>query len=232
MSDVAESDFLVMDAEWRRITCQTPAGAAPTSVWEADMVRLSEEHDSLMRSGRWVIGAADMLSIIGRTRYESHHSAMLAWLLDPRGKHSLGTTLLASLLRLCGRSEVSDLHLHRARAEVEVPRSDTRADIVVSAPGVTLIIENKVDAGEQERQCERLYEHFGADPGAVFVFLTPTGRAPRTATGPAREAWTTLSYKDLARLVEAALRSPTTSVNASGRSTAENYLMTLQREFV
>ena len=194
------------------------------------MGRLSDEHAGLMRRGRWSVGADDVLSIIRRARYELYHSAMLAWLLDPLGKHGLGTTLLEALLRLCGISAALDLH--RARPEIEVQRSDTRADIVVFAPGITLIIENKVDAGEQERQCDRLYAHFGADPGARFVFLTPTGRAPRTASAPGSDAWTTLSYKMLATLMDEALNHAAINALATGRFTAQNYLMTLRKEFV
>lgn len=230
MLEVAETQFDVMNAEWQGIVNRTSLESPSLSTWEADMGRLSDEHDELMRNGRWVVGDDDVLSIIRRARYETYHSAMLAWLLNPLGKHGLGTTLLEALLRLCGVGVAPDLHW--ARPEVEVPRSDTRADIVVFAPGITLIIENKVDAGEQERQCDRLYTHFGTDPGARFVFLTPTGHAPRTATEPGREAWTILSYRMLATLLDEALGHPAANASASGRSTAQNYLVTLRKEFV
>lgn len=226
---VAAADFDVMDAEWQRIMSRPSFTHAALSEWDADMGNLCREHDDLVRTGRWVVGPEDMLSIIGRARYEAHHSAMLAWLLDPLGKHGLGATLLASLLRLCGVVDRPDLH--RARPALEVQRSDTRADIVVFATGATLVIENKVNAGEQERQCDRLYEHFGIDPGAVFLFLTPTGRAPDTATGTCRDVWVRLSYKDLMRQIDEALRNPEANAGASGRLTAMNYLMTLRREF-
>ena len=231
MFDGAESLFQVMDAEWQGIVQQSPAADTNVAAWNAEMERLCREHDALARSGRWVIGSDDLLSVIGRARYEVYHSAVIAWLLNPLGKHGLGTALLEALLGECGIGAVPDLHL--ARPEVEVQRGDTRADIVVFAPGMTLVIENKVDAGEQDRQCDRLHEKFEAEPGAVFVFITPTGRAPSTATGERSNHWTNLSYRRLAELLERALDdSAAKGAATTGRATAQGYLVTLRREFV
>ncbi|MCW5880829.1 MAG: PD-(D/E)XK nuclease family protein [Anaerolineae bacterium] len=193
------------------------------------MARLSAEHDALVRDGRWVVGVDDILSIIGRSRHEAYHSAMLAWLLNPLAKHGMGAALLSRLLQRCGVEDGPSRH--RARVECEVVRGNTRADIVAFCPDVTLIVENKVDAGEQERQCDRLYEHFGNEPGAVFLYLTPDGRPPQTATGAARDAWTVLRYRDLATMLAAILPQATTGELPAGLAAAHNYLATLRREF-
>lgn len=229
MIDQLETAFRDLDSEWQSLT--TPLIVRPPADvlgWEADVTLLASEQDALVHAGRWVVGADDILSIIRRARHEAHHSAMLAWLLDPLGKHGIGTSLLDRLLRHCGVNDAPSLR--QARPALEVQRSGTRADIVVSGPGVTLVIENKVDAGEQSRQCDRLYEHFGSDPGVRFLFLTPTGRTPRTATGAARAAWAQLSYSVLADMIEDALHGPTANSSASGLSAAANYLLTIRRE--
>lgn len=206
-----------------------PRTAADVAAWEADVARLSAEHDALVRDGRWVVGVDDILSIIGRSRHEAYHSAMLAWLLNPLAKHGMGAALLARLLQRCGVEDGPSRH--RARVECEVVRGNTRADIVAFCPDVTLIVENKVDAGEQERQCDRLYEHFGNEPGAVFLYLTPDGRAPQTATGAALAIWATLRYRDFAAMLDAALHDTRANASASGLAAAQNYLATLRREF-
>ena len=165
-----------------------------------------------------------MLSILGRSRREAYHSALLAWLLNPQARHGLGPAFLNGIIRHCA-PEISFSDLHRARCELEVHRVDTRADIVVFAPQFTLVIENKVDAGEQPCQCDRLYEHFGRDPGAVFLFLSPSGRAPQTASGSAKEAFKPVRYADIARLLEQALtRSAGEGATPRGREVALNYL--------
>ena len=60
---------------------------------------------------------------------------------------------------------------------------------------LTLIIENKVDAPEQPDQCDDLYENYKDEIEPLFLFLTPDGRPPFTATTPAAQrAFKTLSW--------------------------------------
>ncbi|XXX92523.1 PD-(D/E)XK nuclease family protein [Sorangium sp. So ce204] len=111
-------------------------------------------------------------------------------------------------------------------------KGNARADVVVAGPGLCLVIENKVDAGEQPRQCDRLFESFGREPGALFVFLSPSGRAPETATGSAREAFQKVSYADIASMLRSSwARAPGKGATARGREVVSNYLATLEREF-
>ncbi len=92
------------------------------------------------------------------------------------------------------------------------------------------MIENKLDAGEQPDQCERLYWSWAAEPGDTrWVFLTPTGRPPITARSePARSAWRTMSYRDLRLIVESIVETSATSTSV-GRATALQYLAALAR---
>lgn len=224
-----EAQFLEMDTQWCAAVSRVQVERSALSAWEDHFSDMCSEHDELLQNGRWVAGSDDLLTIIRRARHEAYHSALLAWLLNPVGKHGLGISLLKSLLAHAGVNQVPDLHL--ARPALEVQRADTRADIVVFAPGCTIVLENKVNAGEQPRQCDRLVERFGADPGAVFIFLTPTGRAPLTATGLALTLWHTIGYETLFSMLTEALRTVAAPASLAGRATAENYLATLRREF-
>jgi hypothetical protein len=227
-----EAEASAADAEWQAILGRTRVARADDArVWTTEIEELAAEHDQLIRDGRWVSGPEDLLSIIGRPRREAYHSAVLAWLLDPQGRHGLGASLLRALLNACGGDIGGDLRTTLCKQEVQ--RDDTRADVVVSGPGFTLLIENKVDAGEQDRQCDRLFQQFARDPGAQFLFLTPTGRKPTTATGAAADAFRSMSYAELTRLVRGAFTlAATTGATAHGREVVSNYLATLEKEFL
>src|SRR5205823_713758 len=135
-----------------------------------------------------------------------------SWLLDPSGKHGLGSIFLKCLLTRCfPNEECSNLHAAIPRCEVYCDAG--RADIVVEGLDFTLVIENKVDSWERDRQCDDYFHAFQDWPRPLFVLLTPDGRSPSTATGEAKEAFRCLSYRDLrldlARaLVEASLSHP------------------------
>lgn len=232
MQTSAESQFLDLSAEWASILIvERQEREAKVRDWELRFLELRAEQDALLRDGKWRDGASDTLGVIGASRREAFHSSLLAWLLDPRGRHGFGVAFLASFFRRCTATPLA-ADLHRARSALEVSRGDTRADIVVTGPGFSIVIENKVDAGEQFQQCDRIYHHFGLEPGSTFVFLSPTGRAPETATGRARDAFVSLSHADIASILRDVLRdAPATQVTDRGREVAHDYLATLEREF-
>ncbi|WP_437605061.1 PD-(D/E)XK nuclease family protein [Sorangium sp. So ce834] len=219
-------------AEWRAIVAREQENrVAQVAAWDAKLAELRAEQDALLRRGHWVGGPDDLLSILGQSRQERYHSALLAWLLDPQGRHGFGAGFLEALLRRC-TAEPPTAELNRARPALEVSLGDACADVVVAGPGLCLVIENKVDAREQPLRCDRLYDSFCREPGALFVFLSPSGRAPVTATGAAREAFTPMSYAELAGMLRDALASaPGKGTTAHGREAASNYLATLEREF-
>ena len=116
-----------------------------------------------MKSGEWIIGRPDLLGIIGRSRRELDHCAVIAWLLDPRGAHGLRTHFLEELLRKAfpKAPDFPPDDLALAWTETEVTRSTSRADIVVYLPEAIVVIEAKIDADEQDEQCDRLVGDWG-----------------------------------------------------------------------
>ncbi len=81
------------------LTGSDGSGANP---WSALTVELND----LQAAGRWLPGPATTLEVTGRYEYEADHERLLAWLLDPRAAHNLGSALLAALL---GRAGVTDI---------------------------------------------------------------------------------------------------------------------------
>jgi hypothetical protein len=119
------------------------------------------------------------------------HSPFLRDLLDPDGSHGQGLLFLRSFLDLLakkltatGVSSLSDIHRHfvdpsnreewcvrTERDRINISIRNHRAELIIS-------IENKIDAGEQEKQLCR-YRNLLDDERAykrrVLVFLTPGG---------------------------------------------------------
>lgn len=199
--------------------------------------RVKSEADQLIDAGLWTSGPSDMLSVLGRQRDELMHSRLLAWLLVPTNRHGLGRKFVRALLdHLWPGEGVMATGTIRAETEVTAVGPDdagasceARADIVLYGDGMAIVIENKLDAGEQADQCDRLYWAWAGEPHETrWVFVSPTGRSPVTATAPAaRAAWRTISYGDIRTLLTAVLAENGSS--APGRATATQYLATLTR---
>ncbi len=209
----AEWDALVLGERARRV-----------ADWSQPLEVVEAECRGLVLSGRWRDGRDDLLGVIGMSRRETYHSAILAWLLTPNKRHGLGPRFLHRLLSRLG-VEANPGWLHRVRVECEVTRFETRADIVAFGADFTIIIENKVDAGEQPTQCARLYDCFSHDVAPAFVFLTPNRSPPRT-TGSADVArkFVKWGYRDLIADLDASLGGTTSQA-------VHAYRLTLAKEF-
>lgn len=221
-----ESTFADLRADWLRI--QNDAQAAMAG-WEAQLADLVAEESRLRDAGKWMHGRADYLGVIDRHRDELVHSKMLAWFLDPCARHGLGTRVLAGVLRLTHPDAPVPSRLERANVFTEVVLGERRLDIVVDAPGLYLVIENKVDADESDGQCAYYYKHVRrAD--ARFILLSSDGRTSRDTP-----EFQPLRFSQVARVLEEALRdapAPGGGGSAlSGRRIVTDYLETLRREF-
>jgi hypothetical protein len=177
-----------------------------------------------------------MLSVLGRQRDELAHSRLMGWLLVPTNRHGLGRRFLTGFLdHLWPGDDLLRSGPVFVETEVSASALDeaggaraARADIVLRGDGLTVLIENKLDAGEGLDQCERLYWAWASEPGDTrWVFLTPSGRPPITAVSEAaRSAWRTMSYGDLRAALASAIADGSGS-EATGRSTAQQYLASL-----
>jgi hypothetical protein len=195
--------------------------------WQTAFEGAAAEYVEIRARGAWVSGRADFFGVLRLGRAELTHSAMLAWLLDPDGRHGFGRRLLDHLVE----NHITDLDPASFRVrdvECEVQRLETRADIIVWGDTATIIIEVKVGAGEGLRQCDRLYERFADNPNPRFVFLTPSGRRPLTATGEAADAFVAMSFVDIRQVLDAVLAQGS---DGDGAGVAVDYVRTLREEF-
>ena len=163
----------------------------------------------------------NLFSILSIERYELKHSALIANLLDPKGSHGCGDAFLRAFFEIALKDlayPFEDCTLPHSCTEYYTgPISgDTggRIDILVKSSHYGLIIENKIYAGDQDKQLIRYdnygKEIFGAD-GYLLVYLTLYGydaSKESTATKSAEEVgYLRLSYaEDILRWLEQCAR--------------------------
>ena len=225
-----DAQFRAMEREWDEISARRTT--ALLADWRGAISKMRRQHDRLVSDGRWVTGPSDFLEIIRCARDENTHSRMLAWLLSPTGRHGLGCALARRLVEHCTVEPVPASSAVRTVTFSEW-RNDREADLVVRGEDFTLVIENKVDAQEQPRQCDDLYSNFKNEGAPLFLFLTPDGRKPSTATTPcASRAFRTLSWPEIRAMIETALNESRPPSGAAGAlDVVRNYLRTLKEQF-
>lgn len=152
----------------------------------------------------------NLFSILNIERYELKHSALIANLLDPKGSHGCGDAFLRAFFEIALKERAypfEDSTLPRSYTEYYTGpiAGDTggRIDILVKSSRYGLIIENKIYAGDQDKQLTRYdnygKETFGADK-YLLAYLTLYGydaSKESTATKSAEEVgYLRLSYAE------------------------------------
>ena len=165
----------------------------------------------------------NLFSILSIERYELKHSALIANLLDPEGSHGCGDAFLRAFFEIALKERTylfEDCTLPHSYTEYYTGpiAGDTggRIDILVESKSshYGLIIENKIYAGDQDKQLTR-YDNYGKKTfGAgryLLVYLTLFGSEASkesTATKSAEEVgYLRLSYaEDILRWLEQCAR--------------------------
>lgn len=112
---------------------------------------------------------------------ECLHSAFIAELLDPKGTHGMKDTFLKlfKIQTIDSCYNNWDFDTQHAVVHKEYSFEDGRIDILVENQGKGIIIENKIDACDQEEQLLR-YDQFGKlryhrTENYQLIYLTPDG---------------------------------------------------------
>ena len=225
-----EARIRAMERDWGEIAARRTRTLL--AEWREAMREMRRQHDRLVSDGLWLTGPSDFLDIVGRARHENTHCRILKWLLTPTARHGLGCGLVERLVAHCTGEPVS-APLPVRKVAFSEWRNDREADLVVWGRSFTLVIETKVDALEQPSQCDDLYENFKMEKAPLFLFLTPDGRKPDTATPQSSQrAFRTLSWPKIRAMLEEAMNEsrPATGV-ASAADVVGNYLRTLREQF-
>lgn len=225
-----ESEFVVADADWRLLGHAESVGdGARVDRWASEFDGMVQAQRRLEAQGSWLTGPDDLLGIVGLHRWERAHSAALGWLLDPRGAHGLGAAMLERFLQRAGLA--TEGCEEPVEVVLEAAGGNALVDVLVRSRGWTLVIEVKIDAGEQRQQAFRLWSDWRDEVTPAFIYLTPGGRETTThVTQECKEAWTLVSWRDVARDLRTLLQSPD-AATARGYGAAGQYASTLQGLF-
>jgi hypothetical protein len=168
-------------------------------------VALLSLNTSLCELNKYRARDFNLFRLLRVERYEvTTHSVVLADLLNPHGIHGQHCLFLRTFLHYCAEKfdgTFPRLHGDIATVTWFVDREKVTAyrnlDLVVSCPDLEflLVIENKIDAGEQQDQLRR-YAQWMQHQSAYFtnralIYLTPQGAPSRTI---ANGAYFCLSY--------------------------------------
>lgn len=211
--------------------CRTP----PTE--QADRSEFNPIQIDAAKLSEWLNGMAQPLAdarrgafhfdpwqVAGLGKDEVRNSAVLAWLLNPRGSHGLGDVAMLGLLddlrRFDNRFPTSCSRFCRVRVESN-PDGDrgNRVDIEIDDVHFYALIEVKLGAPEGEDQLKRYgdmsHQLAGMRPWAL-VFLTPRGAKSNTAGHHAGRVLS-ISWQQLALSVSQSLKAATANtLNSHG----------------
>lgn len=182
----------------------------------------------------------NLFDVLKIERRELQHSALLAWLLDPRGSHGLRDYFLRRFLseaaaegRERGTTDVTPLDVDGWElGDVKVATERHNIDILLidEADEFVCLIENKIGAVEHSDQLARYLitvesEYEGLSPFPIF--LTPDGMEPE-AEGDA-ERWAPLDYGKVADLIDRTLETRGSTISGSVADFLRQYARTLRR---
>jgi len=135
----------------------------------------------------------NIFQTLGLQADELSHSKIIAELLNPKGSHGRGDEFLKLFLPFAGFDDASKFE--NAKVAIERKTENGRVDILITGNQATIVIENKIYAGEQEGQLARYRQDY---PTATIVYLTLYGHPPTDySTRGDKEAYDkSISYQE------------------------------------
>lgn len=165
-----------------------------------------------------------IVDILKRGNLELFHSSMVAWLIDSKGEHGKGTSVLAKLAETLRRKGCPQLEEALANGGGEVrteeKRGNHRYDIWLKLPDTEVVFENKTKTVGNEPQLKSLQED-----GVIVVAL---GLCDESFVDTVAEKFPLITYKD----VLAAIKTTADDGVETGTfgTLVEQYTQYLERE--
>ena len=162
--------------------------------------------DALQRKERSKRGECfNIFSVLNRSTDEMAHSAFLAELLDSQGSHGLKNAFLKAFIECICPDAQLDTDSTSVYTEYFIDKKNQeeteggRIDILLQDQNRnTIIIENKIYAGDQVHQLER-YENFAKNSACNYhiLYLTLDGHiASDNSSNKQRVVYTPISYRE------------------------------------
>ena len=167
-----------------------------------------------------------IIDILKRGNLELFHSSMVAWLIDSKGEHEKGTSVLTKLAETLSRKGKPELEKALAngggevRTEVEVKRGNHRYDIWLKLPDTEVVFENKTKTVGNELQLQSYQEK--------EVIVVALGLCDESFADTVAEKFPLLTYKDVLAAIKATA-DDRVETGAFG-TLVEQYTQYLERE--
>ncbi len=149
-----------------------------------EVSKLSENSNELLDK----TGARfNIFRITGVNHDENKHSVILAEFLNPKGTHGLKDEFLKSFIDMFGKDDIKNSDSKNARVYTEKSTDSGRMDILIElSNNQAIIIENKVNAGDQEEQLKRYNNDAEKKYGKAnyqIIYLTLDGKEASEQSG-------------------------------------------------
>jgi len=120
-----------------------------------------------------ILRDADAFNIFTVLRYGRDevnlHSQFIGHLLDPKESHKKGNEFLKAFLKIC---RIENFNTDN----VKISKEEGKIDLLIKNDSQAIIIENKIDALDQDKQLEKYYDK---TPNTIkVIYLTLDGRPP------------------------------------------------------
>ena len=173
----------------------------------------------------------NIFSILKVADREIRHSNLLAWLLNPKENHNLGSLFLEKYLymfvRECAVTKDCINLLLISYDDFQVKREWKNIDLLLVSEKYHIVfaIENKVYTKEHDNQLERYYEivqESFRDYETYFIFLTLDGSESQSM----RNIWQAMSYQSIIEVLDDIVT--TQSLSDEVKFIIENYIETVR----
>lgn len=199
--------------------------------WFEEFEAAIEARERLVRAGQWGIGPRSLLGVLGERHLETRHTVILAWLLDPLGRHGLGSRLAARFLASAVPERPLACEQLRCTTEELCATYGGNVDIVMRGAGWRVVVEAKIWAGPSGDQLDRYYDEF-LDDQTYFVYLTREGTRAYSRRDEVARGYRPLSWRKdvLPALRDAINESMIGCTESSQLCAARDYLAALEEE--
>ena len=176
----------------------------------------------------------NLFDVLKISHYEIRHSNFLAWLLNPKETHGLGSFFLEGFIKhaLSGLENKADVFkiLLMDFQSFTVFREWHNIDILAVSVNekVVICIENKYGAKEHGNQLEKYHNTvLGSFPDykKIFVFLSPDGMESSCP-----EYWCPMSYEEILSIIENA--EARTVIRPEAQMLIHQYKESVRREIM
>ena len=183
----------------------------------------------------------NLFETLNITQVEVRHSNVLAWLMDPRSNHGIGSYFLQQFLKIFvseNKSALSDVFtVFDAEllnfSDVEILREWGNIDIVLmirdGSNKIALVIENKIKSVEHSNQLQRyreIVEKEFSDYKRIYMYLAPDNLPPSD------DNWLCFNYSSIAKTIDDLLLYRRDSLNEMVAEFISQYNTNLRRYIV